>query len=56
MCVGAADRSIDCAGRAVSDAAQATTTTEQVKQLLVEMPDNCNYSINDRTQPDAAFV
>jgi hypothetical protein len=53
---GAANRSIDCAGRAVSDASQATTNTEQVKQLLQEMPHNCDYSINDRTQPNAVFV
>jgi len=53
---GAANRSIDCAGLVVVDAAQATTATEQVKQLLQEMPDNCDYSINDRTLPDAVFV
>lgn len=53
---GAANRSIDCAGRAVSDPSQATSSTEQVKQLVQEMPQNCDYSINDRTQPNAVFV
>jgi hypothetical protein len=40
----------------VSDPSQATSSTEQVKQLLQEMPQNCDYSINDRTQPNAVFV
>jgi hypothetical protein len=58
LCVyaGAGDRSIDCCGRAVSDASQATSSTQQVKQLLAEMSLNCNYALNDRTQPDAVFV
>lgn len=53
---GAGNRSIDCCGRAVSDASQATSSTQQVKQLLAEMSLNCNYTLNDRTQPDAVFV
>jgi uncharacterized protein YbjT (DUF2867 family) len=53
---GAGNRSIDCAGRAVSDASQATNSMDQVRQLLTEMPLNADYTINDRTQPDALFV
>lgn len=53
---GAGNRSIDCAGRAVTDASLATSSTEQVKQLLTDMPHNCDYTVNDRTQPDAVFV
>jgi hypothetical protein len=35
---------------------QPTTTTEQFKQLLQQMADNCSYSINDRTKPDAEWA
>lgn len=55
---GAGNRSIDCAARPVpaTDGHHATTTTEQVQQLLQEMKDNCSYDINDRTKPDAVWA
>lgn len=55
---GAGNRSIDCAARPLSsaDSHQPTTTTEQVKQLLQEMKDNCSYDINDRMRPDAVWA
>jgi hypothetical protein len=53
MSAGAGNRSIDCAARPVTGNEQPTTTTEQFKQLLQGMPDNCSYSINDRTKPNA---
>ncbi|WIA11777.1 hypothetical protein OEZ85_011871 [Tetradesmus obliquus] len=53
---GGANRSIDCAARPAAAGEAPTTTTEQFKQLLQQMPDSCSYSINDRTKPDAEWA
>jgi hypothetical protein len=56
LVAGAANRSIDCAGRRVADAAQATSSAEQVRQLLAAVG-NCTYEgRNDRTQAGAVFA
>ena len=53
---GAGNRSIDGAAQSPPDGSPPTTTTEQVKELLQSMKDNCDYSINDRTKPDALWA
>lgn len=53
---GAGNRSIDCAARVPAAGTRPTATMEQVKQLLQDMPANCDYNVNDRTKPEALWA
>lgn len=52
---GAGNRSIDCAAKLPGDG-PPTKTRDDFKALFAGLQGSCDYSINDRTKPDAAWA
>lgn len=52
---GVLNRSLDCAAKLPKDG-PPTTTLDDFKQLFQSLQVSCNYTINDRTSPDAVWA